>query len=125
MRLSPDDRAMTFVGGDGEGRMDLYVSPVPVASLPEKVADRVSGPARWSRTEGRIYFVKDDTMMTLAVSTVPEFRVGAPEPLFKLRRKERLQDLSRDGRFLLLVPQLRAVEHPITVWTAAISSTRR
>jgi hypothetical protein len=42
-----------------------------------------------------------------------------------LRRQARLQDVFRDGRFLLLVPQVRADEHPITVWTAAIPSRRR
>jgi serine/threonine protein kinase/Tol biopolymer transport system component len=124
MRLSPDDRAMTFVAGGGEGRMDAYVSTVPVTSLLVKVADRVSSPARWSRNGGRIYFVKDDTMMTLTVSTVP-FRVGVPKQLFKLRRSASLLEVSRDGRFLLLVHQVRAAEHPITVWTAAIASTRR
>jgi Tol biopolymer transport system component len=125
MRLSPDDRAMAFIAGDSEGRMDAYVSALPVTSQLVKVADKVSSPPRWSRNGGRLYFVKDDTMMTLTVSTVPEFRVGEPQPLFKLQRKERLQDVFRDGRFLLLVPQVRADEHPITVWTAAIASTRR
>jgi hypothetical protein len=68
--------------------------------------------------------VKADTMMTVTVSTNP-FTVGTPEPLFTLRRKETLQDVFRNGSFLLLVPQQRAAEHPITVWTAAIPSTRR
>jgi hypothetical protein len=113
-----------FVGGD-ERWMKAYVSTVPVTSPPELAAEGVSGPARWSRNGGRIYFVKDDTMMTLNVSTVPKFTVGTPQPLFKLRRAATLQDMSRDGRFLLLVPQVRAGEHPITVWTAAIASARR
>jgi hypothetical protein len=69
--------------------------------------------------------VKDDTMMTVTVSTVPSLTVGEPEQLFKLRRPARLQDVSRNGRFLLLVPQVRADQHPITVWTGAITSTQR
>jgi eukaryotic-like serine/threonine-protein kinase len=126
LRLSPDGRAMTFVAGDAEGRIDAYVSTVPVTSAPELVAEEVSGPARWSRDGRRIYYLRrDDTMMTLAVSAVPSFTVGAPEQLFKLRRSARLQDVSHDGRFLLILPQVRAGEHPITVWTAAIASTRR
>ena len=87
MRLSPDGRAMTFVASGDEGRMDVYVSTVPVTSPPELVAEGVSGPARWSREWGRIYYVsRDDTMMTLAVRTVPSLEVGEPEQLFKLRR---------------------------------------
>jgi hypothetical protein len=69
--------------------------------------------------------VKDDTMMTVTVSTVPKVDVGEPEPLFTLRRKETLQDVSRDDRFLLLVPQVRPSQLPLIVWTGAIASTRR
>ena len=60
MRLSPDGRAMTFVAGADEGRMDVYVSTVPVTSLPILVAERVSGPARWSRDGSRIYYMSGD-----------------------------------------------------------------
>jgi hypothetical protein len=52
----------------------------------------------------RIYYVIDDTMMTQTVSMVPSLKVGAPEKLFKLRRTAYLQDVSLDGRFLLLCP---------------------
>jgi eukaryotic-like serine/threonine-protein kinase len=125
MRLSPDGHAMTFIAGDAEGRMDAYVSTVPVTRLPDLVAKGVSSPPRWRRDGRQIYFMNGDTMMTLAVRTVPSLEVGTPEPLFKLRRTARLQDVSRDGRFLLLVPLVRADQHPIAVWTAAIASTRR
>jgi len=125
-RLSPvDDRVMTFADSDGTGRIDVYVSTLPATSFPRKVADRVSGPARWSRDGRRIYFIDGETMMTVTVSTVPSLNVGNPEKLFKLPRPASLQDVSREGRFLLLVPQVRADEYPITVWTAAIASTRR
>ena len=125
MRLSPVGRAMTFSGFADEGRINAYVSTVPVTSAPELAAEDVSSPARWSRDGRRIYYVsRDGTMMTLAVGTVPPLMVGTPEPLFKLRRDASLQDVAHDGRFLLLVPQVRAGEHPLTVWTAAIASTR-
>jgi hypothetical protein len=64
-------------------------------------------------------------MMTLGVETVPSLRVGKPKQLFKLRRRARLQDVSRDGRFLLLVHHVRAGERPIVVDIAAIRSTQR
>jgi hypothetical protein len=96
--------------------------------MPDLVAKGVSGPARWSRDENRIYYLGLDgiTMMTLGIRTVPSLKVvEPPKPLFKLRRAASLQDVFRDGRFLLLVPRVRADEHPITVWTAAIASTQR
>jgi serine/threonine protein kinase/Tol biopolymer transport system component len=126
MRLSPDFRAMSFVAGQDEGRMNVYVATVPLTRLPDLVAQGVSSPARWSRDGSRIYYLSgEDRMMTVTVRTVPLLTVGEPEQLFKMQRPARLQDVSRDGRFLLLVPQVRAGEHPIAVWTAAIASTQR
>jgi hypothetical protein len=124
VRLSPDFRAMTLASGP-EGRMDVYVSTVPVTSV-QPVAVGVLGPARWSRDGRRIYYVSRDlTMMTRTVRYVPALTVGEPEPLFKLQRTAYLQDVSRDDRFVLLVPQAEAGQHPMAIWTAAIAATRR
>jgi serine/threonine protein kinase len=124
LRLSPDGGWMTFISG--QGRMDVYVSTMPQPSQPQLVAHGVSGPARWSRDENRIYYLgSDDWMMTATVSTVPSLTVREPKQLFKLRRPAKLQDVSRDGRFLLLVAHVRADQQPIIVWTGAIASTQR
>jgi Tol biopolymer transport system component len=124
-RLSPvNDRVMTFATNDGAGQIDVYVATRPVTS-PKKVADKVSGPARWSRDGNRIYFIRDEAMMTATVSTVPSLTVGKPEKLFDLRRTASLQDVSRDGRFLLLVSHVRAGMHPITVDLDTLASTRQ
>jgi Tol biopolymer transport system component len=89
------------------------------------VAEGVTGP-RWSPDGRQIYYVSsDDAMMTLAVETVPSLWVDKPKQLFKLRRPAKLQEVSRDGRFLLLVHQVRAGERPIVVVTPAIRSTQR
>jgi Tol biopolymer transport system component len=127
-RLSPDRHAMSFVTGGGEGRMNVYVSTVPVTvtSAPELVAEGVLGSARWHRDGRRIYYVSaDSTMMTLAVGAEPPLTAAVPQPLFKLQRPATLQDVFLDGRFLLLAPKVRAGQQPINVSIAAISSTRR
>jgi hypothetical protein len=67
----------------------------------------------------------DDVMMMLTVQTVPSLKVGKPKQLFKLKRSASLFEVSRDGRFLLLVHLVRADQRPIVVDTAGISSTRR
>jgi len=106
--------------------MDVYVSTVPVTSAPLLVAEGVSSPAIWSRNGRQIYYVsRDSTMMTRAVSTVPRLTVRAPEQLFKVQRTALLQDVSRDGRFVLLVPIGANGSHPIAVWTGAIAATQR
>ena len=126
LRLSPDGSAMGFTSGVEESRMDVYVSPLPVTSMPQLVPSAVSSPARWDHDGSRIYYLSGgDRMMRATVSTVPSLTVGRPEQVFTLQRPARLQDVARDGRFLLLVPQVRADQHPITVWTGAIASTQR
>jgi serine/threonine protein kinase/Tol biopolymer transport system component len=127
MRLSPDGRAMTYVATAGGGRrVGVYVAPVPVTDAPVLAVAGDSGAPRWSADGRQIYYVsRDDAMMTLEVQKVPSLKVGVPKQLFKLRRSASLLEVSRDGRFLLLVHQVRADQRPIVVDTAAIASTRR
>ena len=126
MRLSLDSRAMAYGAIGTGGRLGVYVAPVPVTDEPVLAVEGVSGTPHWSADGRQIYYVsRDDAMMTLTVQTVPALTVGAPKQLFKLRRSASLLGVSRDGRFLLLVHQVRADRSPIVVDTAAISSTRR
>jgi hypothetical protein len=64
-------------------------------------------------------------MMTVAVRTGRPISVGIAQPLFQLKRAASLVEVSREGRFLLMVPQTRAAERPIVVDTATISSRRQ
>lgn len=81
-----------------------------------------SGP-RWSADSRQLYYVGSDRrMMTVPVRTRPSLSVGIAQQLFELKRSASLFEVSRDGRFLLFVPHLRAAERPIIVDTAAISS---
>ena len=117
---------MTYVATGKGGRVGVYVAPVPLTDEPVLAVEGLSGTPRWSADGRQIYYVsRDGAMMTLMVQTVPSFSVGVPMQLFKLRRSASLLEVSRDGRFLLLVHQVRAAERPIVVDTAAISSTLR
>jgi serine/threonine protein kinase len=124
VRTSPVDSAMTFAAGISAARMNVYVSTVPVTT-PKLVAEGASSPAIFSRDGRQLFYLSDRTMMARAVSTVPELTVGPPTQLFKLPRPALLQDVSRDGRFLFLVPIGDNQSHPITVWTGAIAATKR
>ena len=63
-------------------------------------------------------------MISRTVRTVPQLTLGPAVELFTLRRTASLEDISIDGRFLLLVPQALGSYEPYAVWTNAISTRR-
>lgn len=126
MRVSPDGRAIAFTVARS-GRRDLYVAQLPVTREPELAATGVWSAPRWSPDGRQLYSLGDDrTMMSIPIiRTAPSLEVGMPRNLFELKQSASLLEVSREGRFLMLVPKVRAAERPIIVGTAAISSTQR
>jgi Tol biopolymer transport system component len=123
MRLSPDSRAMAYATFNG-ARVDLYVAPVPMTTESVLTAGE-GGPPRWGR-DGDLYYLRGDKwMMTVPVRTSPSLAVGIPRQLFELKQSATLMEVSRDGRFLLLVPHVLAAERPIVVGIAAMQSAQR
>jgi Tol biopolymer transport system component len=125
MRVSPAGRAIAFISGRG-GRLNLYVAPLPVTKEPELAASGVWSAPRWSADGQQLYYLGDErTMMMMPIRTGPSLEVGMPRKLFELKQPAALLEVSREGRFLLLVPKVRAAERPIIVRTAAINSAPR
>ncbi|HXG72633.1 MAG TPA: hypothetical protein VNJ04_18675, partial [Gemmatimonadaceae bacterium] len=127
LRVSPDGRAMAFIAAR-DGRRDLYVAQLPMTSEPVLAATGVWSAPRWSPDDGRqLYSLGGDrTMMSIPIiRTAPSLAVGMPRNLFELKQPASLLEVSREGRFLMLVPRVRAAERPIIVGTAAISSAQR
>ena len=125
MRVSPDGRALAFLGGRVPLR-DLYVAPLPMTRDPYVAAPKVSSPPRWSADGRQLYYIDGQrSMMTVTVRTSPSLTVGMPVKLFEVKRSASLAEVSSDGRFLLMVSLARASQNPIVVSTAAISSGRQ
>jgi Tol biopolymer transport system component len=126
-RLSPDGSAIAYVAAGG-GQVGLYVALTSATDRPIHAAELGPGwnSARWSTDGRQIYYLgSDNAMMTVSVQTVPSLTVSAPRQQFKLKRSASLLEMMADGRFLLLVHQVRADERPMVVDTGAIRSTRR
>jgi Tol biopolymer transport system component len=120
VRVSPDGRALAFIAFDGN-RAALYVAPLPITSPPIAVVADLWGVPRWSRDGRQLYYIgPGNTMMGVPVQTGPSLKVGTPQRLFQLKQPPAVFDVSRDGRFLLLVPQFRSAEQPIIVAIAAV-----
>jgi len=127
LRVSPDGRALAFMGGTGAHHRDLYVASLPMTGDAVEVAPNISSPPRWS-ADGRhlYYFINDErSLMTMPVRTSPSLTVGMPQQLFEFKQPASLAEVSRDGRFLLLVSLERASKNPIIVARDAISVGRQ
>ena len=121
-RVSSDGRAIAFAAPDKQGLRSVRGAAACHARthrcrsgyLEPTEMERRWPPALLPRRERQ----NDDHRST--DRTVPHRRNSAGA--FRLKRSARLQDVSRDGRFLLLVPVVRAGERPISVATAAVGS---
>jgi hypothetical protein len=105
---------------EGDNRSGVYVAHVPPTSAPELVAESV-GPPRWSNDGRELYFVRDDSLMSVPVRSVADgIQIGTPQPLFALKSRAGLMLASPEGRFLLCVPRVKAGDRPIVVSTAGV-----
>jgi hypothetical protein len=123
LRFSPSGRAMAYVD---PAKAALYVALVSGTSEPVLAVSDFSGPLAWGPNGSEINYVsREGTMMTITVQTDPSLTVDVPKPLFNLRRSASLLAVARDGRFLLLVPHVRAGERPVVVAAAPSRSNQR
>jgi Tol biopolymer transport system component len=130
-RFSPDGRAFSYSSSES-GRAEVYVSPFPPTG--EKLRVSTSGArtsARWNRHGGEFLYVSSaGQLMAVPVQTSPSLRVGTPVSLFQMPAKQfwLAFDVSPDGRFVAIGPQLRAGEQPlgvVTNWIADIDRRAR
>ena len=125
-QFSPDGRWVAYTS-DETGRNEISVQSFPQASKKWMVSTSGGTQPRWRRDGKELFYLSSDsTMMAVAVTTVPEFRViGNPVSLFAAPVSNGGPDLnafhydvSRDGqRFLInaVATDAPAARLPITV----------
>ena len=103
--LSPDGHWLAYNSNES-GRNEIYVRPFPAS------ADRTgkylvsSGGAnfgvRWRGDGKELFYRSGRRMMAVDISTTPEFKAGAPHPLFEASfgpaTRGRAWDVTRDGK---------------------------
>ena len=131
-RFSPNGRWIAYVSNE-TGANEVYVRAFTTdfrggaaGTGGSRLISRGGGSApRW-RGDGRemFYLAPDGKMMAAEVSAGPEFRAGAPTPLFQIPSGAMVGDVSADGkRFLLVIPAGPSATPPFTVvlnWTAGL-----
>ncbi len=120
-KLSPDGRFLAYTS-DESGRLEVYIRPFPTG--PGRWQASVNGGAKpqWSRDGKELFYVEQATLLSVAVSTTPEFTLGQPIALFEsddLGRQPTpapTYDVSPDGqRFLTITPGSDANAMPPTI----------
>jgi Tol biopolymer transport system component len=122
-RLSPDSRFVAYITNES-GRNELYVLPfrpaaapgAPPATGPWKISEQgAQGMAFWRRDGKELtYLAPDRGIMSVSVTTTPDFEFGKPKLLFRLPETTPVgpgtASVNRDvDRFVIAVPppQLR------------------
>ena len=104
--FSPDDRYVAYVSSES-GRSEIYVRPFPEGRGKWQVSINGGTQPRWRRDGKELFYVEEDQLMAVSVSTAQDFSWATPKLLFRDRwltssfPKQRY-DVSADGqRFVL------------------------
>ena len=79
--FSPDGRYVAYESNES-GDFELYVRPFPEGSQRWQVTTEGGRLARWSEDGKELYFLRDDTLYSVATDTRSDFVFGEPAPLF-------------------------------------------
>jgi dipeptidyl aminopeptidase/acylaminoacyl peptidase len=123
-KLSPNGQFLAY-NSDESKRDEVYVQTFPEHGGKWQVSTGGGDNPVWSRDGRELYFISADRKL-MAVEVKGDgkrFEAGVPKPLFEVRQSDRF-DVSKDGRFLIHVPQDQtAANVPVTVvvnWQAAL-----
>jgi Tol biopolymer transport system component len=123
LRLSPDGRLAAFVSNE-PGRPEVFIAPFPRLSEKVRVTQQGARAPRWSASGRELFYLTSDGRLTaLAVRSKHTLELGKPQTLFRLEGRYGWADfdVSRDGRFLAVVPESLTAEQPLTVVVGALA----
>jgi serine/threonine protein kinase/Tol biopolymer transport system component len=124
-RFSPDGRYIAFAS-DESGRYEVYVTAFPFTGAKTRVTAAGGWLPRWSRDGRELFYLSGDLrLVAMPVRLSPTLVLGAPQPLFAVKRATEWVDtkpnvgwpdfdVSPDGtKFLAIVPG-PANQQPLT-----------
>ncbi len=124
-KLSPSGQFLAY-DSDESKRFEVYVQTFPEHGGKWQVSTGGGEYPVWSRDGRELYFISADrTLMAVTVNdNGKKFEAGVPKALFEVGAIDQF-DVSKDGRFLIKVPQDGAASKvPLTVvvlnWQAGL-----
>jgi dipeptidyl aminopeptidase/acylaminoacyl peptidase len=114
LRFAPDGRHYSFVSNES-GRSEVYVSTVGDGSR-TSVSSNGGRTARWSADGRELYYISGDRrLISMPMRAGATLDVGTPVTLFAMASMAWQDfDVSRDGRFLALIPEATVSTQPLT-----------
>ena len=127
VQIAPDGRWFAYTSNES-GRSEVYVQAFPTPTQRWQISTAGGGDARWSADGRQLFYIAEDRqLMSVAVKSGETFEHGNAVPLFDTGMdpywgtSRNHYDVTRDGRFLMMVPVVddRASPFNITLnWTA-------
>ena len=110
--LSPNGRFLAYCS-DESGQKEIYVRSFPEGGGRSRVSGHGGSQPRWSRDGKELFYVENDTLMAVSVTTGPSFSVGSLKPLLKDSNLQynslgHRYDVSRDGRRFVLAESIHS-----------------
>ena len=117
-QISPDGRYLAYASGKMLHDKEIFVQPFPGGGPQVKISVSGGSQPRWNPNGGELFYVKQDTLIAVGVTTETEFRAGKTTRLFSSQWLQ--ADANRptyavapDGnRFLLVTPDPEADASP-------------
>jgi Tol biopolymer transport system component/predicted Ser/Thr protein kinase len=108
--FSPDGRYVAYVSGES-GRREIYVRPFPEGGGKWQISTNGGAQPRWRRGGGELFYVEEDQLMAVSVSTAQGFSPGTPKLLFRDRSlrspfPKQQYDVSADGQRFVLIGEV-------------------
>jgi serine/threonine-protein kinase len=81
-KFSPDGRWVAYCSNES-GKPQVYVQAYPGPGSKIQISSEGGTDPVWKRNGGELFYRNGDSMMAVAVSTLPAFHAGRPEELWK------------------------------------------
>ncbi len=111
--ISPDGRWITYVSEES-GRPEVYVQRFPDPSGKWQISSEGGTHPLWARNGGEIFYLHEDEMVAVPITTSPSFSAGAPTRLFEKHfyvdlYAMRAYDVAPDGQRFLMIQEDESV----------------
>ncbi len=127
VQVAPGGRWFAYSSNES-GRYEVYVQAFPTPTHRWQISTTGGGDARWSADGRQLFYIAEDRqLMSVAVKSGETFEHGSAVPLFDTGMdpywgtSRNHYDVTRDGRFLMMVPVVDNRTSPFNItlnWTA-------